>query len=238
MSKVRTILLAAVTVVAFSAIAVSSATASPEFIKTAGVYPIKFTGAPTNAVTLPPTLESSLGTVKCTNDSSSGEITKDGMESTKIAVTFTGCTLGTSNCTTSGQAAGTIVANPLMGLLGTASGAVAKNVTGLLLALTSNTLEPGPLTSTGAFASFTCGIVPVTVTGKGVIGRITPLGAKSKTFKLTFSTEAGPKQELNELTLLTGTKETSVSLIVGGKEAGQMSEDTLTLLAGAEGEIK
>ena len=83
-------------------------------------------------MTLPPTLVLSFDTVACTNDASSGEITKDGMESVNLHATFTGCKLVNTgpSCTTSGQAPGTIVTNTLMGLLGTANGAVAKNVTG------------------------------------------------------------------------------------------------------------
>jgi hypothetical protein len=241
MSKVKTIPVVLMAMFLFSAVTAASASALPEFVKTAGTYPIKFTGKATAPGMQPPTVKSSAGTVECTNETLEGEFAENGMQAKKISVRFTGCKgpMGFA-CTTAGQTSGTIVINELMGYLGYDS--QAKKTTVLALLPAAAKLETQAELENLTVAEFTCAGMKIVVKGKGIVGKIGSLNVKAKEFKLTFS--AAPAQEFSTVELLENNtkgekiKHTDVLLEVGETEATLVTEDTITLPAGVEGEIK
>jgi hypothetical protein len=241
MSRLKAIPVVLIAMFLFSAITAASASALPEFVKTAGTYPIKFTGKATAPGMLPPTLKSSAGTVECSNETVEGELVENGMQVKNISVRYTGCKgpLGVA-CTTAGQTSGTIAVNELMGYLGYDS--QAKKTTVLALLPATAKLETEAELENLTVAEFTCSGVKVVVKGKGIVGKIGSLNVKAKEFKLTFS--ASPAQEFSTVELLENNtkgekiKHTDVLLEVGEMEATLATEDTITLPAGVEGEIK
>lgn len=232
MSKLKTIPAVLIAMLLFSAITAASASALPEFIKTAGTYPIKFTGINTALLTL----KSSAGTVTCTKETMEGEFVQNGMEAKKISVIYTGCKgpFGLA-CTTAGQASGTIVINELMGYLSYDSEAKKTTVLALLPALSK--LETEAELENLPVAEFTCGTVKIVVKGKGIVGKIGSLNVKTKEFKLTFNVISSI-QEFETFVLLDKVVHTDVLLEVGATAATLETEGTITLPAGVEGEIK
>jgi hypothetical protein len=241
MSKLKAVPVVLITILLFSAMTAASASALPEFVKTAGTYPIKFTGKATAPMMHPPTLKSSEGTVECTNETVEGEFVENGMEVQEINVRYTGCKgpLGLA-CTSAGQTSGTIVVKELMGYLSYNSQAE-KTVVLALIPATAKLKTEAELEDL-TVTEFTCAGVKVVVKGKGIVGKIGSINVKAKEFKLTFN--AAPAQEFSVVELLENNskgekiKHTDVLLEVSESTATLVTEDTVTLSAGAEGEIK
>ena len=120
------------------------------------------------------TLTSGFGSVVCT--SASGTATFENSTTGTLEQTLKGCTLGSSNCTTSGQATGVVTTASLPFHLVT----VKDTPTG----------ETGPgilvTTNLGSFASFTCGFLGFNVGGNGLIGTITKPNCGNEAFEATI----------------------------------------------------
>jgi hypothetical protein len=183
------------------------------------------------------TLETKAGKkVTCTEGSNTGEVEKTGGNTvTKVIVIFKGCESEHFKCHTAGQAEGEIKTNELEGQIGYLE-KVASGKVGL-------DLKPKP--SNELFAEFECvgGIVKVKVRGD-VIGELTPINKKTKTFTLTFAQSKGV-QKWTELFLEkpfeSGTYEKVKSILetsIGGSAFEQSGEETKDeVIAEEEGEI-
>jgi hypothetical protein len=210
---VRLVLLAAFAV---SIVSVASASAAlPEFT---GPFPKTFTSTSGKGA-----LETVGGkTVTCTSDTTDeGKIT--GEKTATAVVLFSGCKSGIVSCNSPGQAAGVIDTVPLTGTLGYIS--KAEKRVGLLLVPTTGEL----------FVEFECtGFAKSKVKG-AVIGELTPVNKKTKTFTLAFKQTKG-KQAITKFE--GGATEILESSLNGGafEQAGEETTDTLTLTE--EGEIK
>jgi hypothetical protein len=178
MTRLRTLGLCCIVVLALSAGLTASASAAlPEFT---GPFPTPFTSKSGKT-----TLETvKKATITCLADKGSGEVTGPKTGTTKI--TFTGCefvTIGLA-CNTPGVPPGEIVTAPLVMTLGYINGP--KKEAGIDL----STATGGPL------MEFTCGGLRVVVDGS-VIGKITPVNKVVKPpshFTIKF-TQAGGKQK-------------------------------------------
>ena len=123
--------------------------------------------APTGTKTIDgegtPTLTGNFGSVVCKG--SSGKATFENSTTGTFEQTFTGCTLGTSKCTTEGQAEEVITTTELPFHLLTVEDT------------TTHAFGPGilvtPNPTTGVFAHFVCGFLKFTVEGNGLVGTIT-----------------------------------------------------------------
>ncbi len=207
MTRIRLIMLSLLAVFAFGALAAASASAAlPEF---EGPFPNTFTSKSGAGK-----LQTVGGQeVTCTADSNTGSIT--GAKTDTANVTFTGCESVTlkAKCQ-SGANEGEIKTVELSSTLGYISKA-AKTV-GIDLKPKAGEL----------FASFECGGVKIEVKGS-VIGALTPINTKTKSFKLKFKETAGKQ----EVTKLEGEPtDVLMTSIAGGafEESGESTEDTLT----------
>ena len=183
------------------------------------LIPLHLSSTPVGAKTLDdvganPTLSTTGGTtVEC--GTFKGTATFETSTTGTIELTFTeGCkekTFG-SSCASSGEPAGSIATTKLQFHLVT----LANNVPGVLI--TPNA---------GHFASFTCGIIPITVGGTGVIGKITSPGCNQSSTEATidFNATAHGVQEFNKVA---GT-ETIYQLKKGEENAAQDATGKLTL---------
>lgn len=140
--------------------------------------------------------------VTCTTSTGTGKYTTK-TTGEELTLTFTGCTapsiFGPVNCTTSGQASGTIKTTDLKFDNIMIESTVQLPPLGLAgILITSNA---------GHFASFTCGgIIPVEVKGNGIVGEIERnCGSSSTTAGLNFVSSATGTQKYMQITTA-GTK--------------------------------
>jgi hypothetical protein len=163
------------------------------------------------------TLTGGFGAVACTASKGSGEATTTTTGTGEG--TFTGCTLGSSSCTTPGQAAGTITTEKLEAHLVTVEDTT-THATGPGVLLTPNA-------QTGQFATFTCGFLNFTLKGNGVIGTITKpkCGESSTEATVAFSSSSTGVQTHKTVV---GTK-TEYSLELGGAAASLDASGVNTL---------
>ena len=178
MTRVRTLGLCCIAMLALGAGATASASAAfPEFT---GPFPTPFTSK--SGITTLETVKKAV--ITCKADKGSGEVT--GPKTGTMTITFTGCEFVTIGvvCNTTGVPPGEIVTAPLVMTLGYINGP--KKEVGIDLA----TATGGPL------MEFSCGGLRVLVDGS-VIGKITPVNkvvAPPSHFALRF-TQAGGKQK-------------------------------------------
>jgi hypothetical protein len=176
MNRLRIIGLALVAVVALSALATATASAAlPEFVPTAGKFPVKFTDTSGAG-----TLETVGGhKVTCKADSSTGEFT--GAKTNKETFIFTGCESLGFKCNSAGAAAGEIRTNAIASLLVYIN--KAKKEVGMDLS---------PEVVGGLFAEFSCGGVETLKVRGSVIAPVTKVNtAKQASFKLTAKASKG-----------------------------------------------
>jgi hypothetical protein len=185
MRRFRIMGLCLMTVVAFSVIAVSAASAAlPEWL---GTFPTNFTSHGGEAV-----LEVSVSKIKCTSTSDKGQITnaKEG----KVVVTFSGCKFsGTFPCTSGGGAGPEqIITSTLnMGL-----GYITKSTKDVGVDLKGTGGAIGNL-----LAEFECNDEGASLLARvkgSVIGLITPIITSTLTFTLNFAESSG-KQAIQKL---------------------------------------
>jgi hypothetical protein len=194
-NKTILLALAAVSAALFALPAVASA-GEWEIDTASGKFPT-FTAASIGNTTL--TQDGSNSKVTCTKSVGTGKYTTK-TTGVELTLTFTGCTLGTGNdCTTAGQAAGTIKTTDLtfhnIMIEKTGAVGVANGRPGILI--TPNGVH---------FASFVCHFFgledPVTVNGTGLIGDISApaCGATSNTATLKFESAATGTQKYMQIT--------------------------------------
>jgi hypothetical protein len=102
-----------------------------------------------------------------------------------VVETLTGCELGTSKCTTTGQAEGTVVSDPLSGVLGVNKKGLTPNRNAI-----GNALSP---TTGETVAEFKCGTAAVVVKGK-VIGQIADKNKSLPTLSIKFIQAKGKQK--------------------------------------------
>jgi hypothetical protein len=196
MRKTKMLGISFVAVVALSAIAAASASAAlPEFVTAS--FPITFTSVSSLAgsPSLEPTLHGPLGvSVVCKMGSVKGEVST-AKAVVKVEVVYTECKDGSTTCTTSGQAAGTVITKAASGTVGYIS---KENKTAGI------EFKPG----SGAFAEFSCGILSVKIEGC-VIGEAKPTNKSQLTGELLFEENAGKTGQL--VTKLEGGSECTLS---------------------------
>jgi hypothetical protein len=234
MKTIRIIGLCLAAVFAFSAIAVASASATPEILfKTpTGGFPTKFTSKNLPSPHAIAKLVTAKHTVECAEQTDKGTLTDAHLGT--VEVTFTKCKEGAIPCQ-NGATSGQIVA-PLSFHLGLEHNSSSTEVPALLLLLPENK-------ETKVFEfKFECFGVPVVVKGS-VIGLLLTLaggsvatGIKLTSFCLTL-TQAGGVQNSKEFLLSlvgggTGSLMTGINLtssVAGGaaEEAGQESADAV-----------
>jgi hypothetical protein len=176
-------MLLALSVFAFAFAALPAvASAVPTVDPASGKFPLKFTSAGGHSELRSEGAEP----VTCTSNSGTGEYTNG--TTGKIELTFTGCKQGSTACTSSGQLSGTI----------TTGTSEFHNIY-----IEPKNTTPGVLVtppSGGVYASFNCGIIPITVTGNGIIGDLEKptCGTKGKTGTLNF-TATGASQTYKQV---------------------------------------
>ena len=205
MSRAKLVVVAAMAIVAISALASASASALPEFLPT--TTKAKFT-----STSGPGTLETSAKEqINCSADTNEGQI----LSATTFDVTikFTGCkAFGIANCSTTGAASGELV--------------VKATATLGYLSKTAKTV--GAKLNVTEF-EFTCagGLVKGKVKG-AVIGQLTPVNKKTKTGELILKQTGGE----NEFQHFEG--EATLSKLESSKNggafelAGEETTDTIT----------
>jgi hypothetical protein len=233
MKIIRIIGLCLVAVFAFSAIAVASASATPEilFATPRGGFPGHFTSknlpSPKNIAKL----QTSKHIVECTAHTNVGTITDAHLGS--VTVTFTGCKEGAIPCQTVGAKSGEIIA-PLTFHLGLEHNSSSTEVPALLLLLPEVAGKPE--------FKFECFGVPVVVKGS-VIGLLVTLAGAPVTTTVKYTSI---QLNLKQIGGVQNSKEFLLSLVGGGsgslmsgihlesstaggafEEAGQESEDAI-----------
>jgi hypothetical protein len=214
MKQFRVVGLCLATVVAFSVIAVSAASAAlPEFL---GTFPTNFTSHSGEAV-----LKAATSKVKCVSTSNTGQIT--GAKTGTVLVTFSGCKLsGTFPCKSPGAGAEEIMTFSLdmtLGYISSATEDVGVDFKGLGGA------------EKNLLAEFECNdegtLIPAKIKGS-VIGLITPLGASTLTFTLNFAENETTKKQAVEKLEGSAKDTLEVSLNKGVFEEGvEKTEDTI-----------
>jgi hypothetical protein len=210
--RVTTLVVAALAVVAISLVGVATASAAAKITYTGNG---KFTASGGKG-----TLETVGGlTVVCQTNTGKGKLgTSPATTVTGGVVLFKECESAGKKCTTTGKTAGEIETKTLKATLGdTASGA-----------------EPGALLEpeTGlVFAEFKCGTIVSKVEGTGVIGKLTPVGVKTKTLTLAFTQTKGV-QALKHFFGEATEHFLKAELGKGLEEAGLAGSQTLTLEEG------
>ncbi len=178
------------------------------------------------------TLTGGFGSVECA--ANSGSATFENSTTGTFEQTFTGCKLGGSNCTTTGQVAGTITTQSLPFHLVTVVHSV-SSATGPGILVTPNA-------ATGQFATFTCGFLGFTVKGNGLVGTITKpvCGGTSTEATVSFSSSSTAVQTHKTVASIEqpgGVKKhtpTEYSLENLGAKASEDAEGTITLGTAAE----
>lgn len=168
--------------------------------------------------------------VNCTADSNKGEIT--GAKTDTVTVTFTNCTTVvagiTVKCTSAGQAAGTIVSNPLKSLL--------------VWLKTTPPLEAGILlepVTPPTFATFVCGGLETLTVRGSVIAPITALNVMSTSFILNYVQTGGKQAVTQYQSTCTAAKTKPATFETEGtgaipfafEESGITDKDTLSFTA-------
>jgi hypothetical protein len=233
MRKVKIIGVILVAVLALGALASASASAAPEWFKGNPAVVVKagekvqFTGKAGAGVL---EAEGGHGTVKCTGDTSKGEI--EGPSTVEhVVVTDTGCVKGAKKCTSPGAGSGTIRTN---------------DMTGVNIWLDHLHTKAGILFTpsvTVPFVTFTCqGEVEEEVTGE-LIGEAKPVsGMPANTGTLTFAQEKGTQRWLmNEETgVLHDLKAFGLvqSGVGGGEKVAETLVETVTYSIGASISLK
>jgi hypothetical protein len=124
--------------------------------------------------------------VVCEGEGSTGEYTGNKTVG-KVVSTFTKCSAFGHACTTAGAAAGTIVTGPLEGVLGVEE-------TGAEPSSNAIGQDLFPIGHTGAIAEFSCGGVPLSITGS-IISPVTPNAMKLTTQIKTKEAKGKQKPE-------------------------------------------
>jgi hypothetical protein len=215
--KMILLALAAVSAVMFALPAVASAgeweiTKPENFTAKAGV---------TTLTQDPISAGESVSEVTCTASNTTGKYTTK-TTAEEVTITFTGCTApspfgGTVNCTSAGQAAGTIKTTDL----------TAHNI---MIDPTPNAIAGVLITpAAGHFATFNCGgIFEVKVNGNGVIGEVEKkCGESITTSGLNFESSATGTQKYMQITT-TGTKfdlSSTTTIFGGGATTRTSSQD-------------
>lgn len=213
-ARIRTIVLALVSVFAMSAVAAAAASAAElEQVPSSG----SFTVTGENGVFETHAKEK----ISCKKISGSGELT--GVKTDKSKVTFEECTgpLGVK-CTSSGQT----------------SGKIATEINSELVWLSKASLKAGQKLALAKELSITCSIVKITVRG-ATLCPVEPVNTKTTTFKLVCK-QTGGKQEFTEYENEAGEKFTAITESKKGsgsfEESGLQGTETLTF--GELAEIK
>ncbi len=214
MRNVKTLMVALVAVFAFSAVAASAASAQPAFT----VFPFTFTSTSGAG-----TLETAVShkKVKCESDTNEGNFSSATKGTVKVF--FHGCKLSSKFPCQTGSTSGEIATSSLNATLGFIN--KAKKEVGIALA-----------PSSGNIAEITCEIViekgetptfEKVIVKESVIGAITKVETKTKTFTLTFAQTKGVQAVQNLEKEATDTLKASID----GEpfeEAGEETTDTLT----------
>ena len=215
MTRLQTLGVALIAVLALAAVAVSSASAATCTTKPCftGTFPNTYTSSSGAG-----TLETKSGTkVKCSSDSTEGgEITGEKTGKLK-SVVFKGCESSGFKCSTKGAASGEIKTVELE----TTLGYINKSTKEVGIALKPK--------GGGDFVTFECtALVKVTVKG-AVIGVMTPVNSETMKYTLKF-TQTGGKQTPQKFE--GGSTDILESEIDGSgkfEESGEQTEDALTL---------
>jgi hypothetical protein len=225
MRNAKTLMVALVAVFAFSAIAVSAASA--QSFKGPFTPPKTFTshGGPA-------TFKVGTLTVKCAHVTNTGAIT--GKKAGHVIVVFTDCLLSEKfPCKSAGAKAEEIVTNELTMALGTID--EAKSEYGISLVPTAGKTEP--------LASFTCLITvegkepveeSIVVTGS-VIGKVTPIGVLTTEFTIEFVQSGGVQVPTKFESKAEDTLKASID---GGTATAATEETTDTLVFSPATEIE
>jgi hypothetical protein len=179
------------------------------------------------------TLKGGFGSINCTANTGTGSYTTK--KAGTITQTFTGCKDSFGGECKSGTTAGQIVtfSLPFENIMIESTAQVAGGTAGILIT---------PNASTGDFATFTCSVGTVTVTGNGLIGHISNPkcgGAFQTTGTLGFEEEAGGtgKQKYRQIETA-GTefdlKNDIPSIFVSNQTAVQIASGTVTYLQGTK----
>lgn len=188
MTRIKIMSFAVVAVLAISAMSAAAASAREpgEFVY-AGGGENGFTGTSGAG-----TLETEGGVqITCQHDTNEGKITASGKDDVqKVFVTFTECKLLGKNCTTVGQATGTVKTNELEGELEEAEADGVVIDSKLMLALV-------PKGGVGNFAEFSCGATKVSVKGlvNGLFEYNEDTHPSVTSVVLSYKQEAGVKGE-------------------------------------------
>ncbi len=177
MRSIRTMGLALVAVFLLGAVTASGASATqPEAEPEGGTFPVTFTG--TGGAGTLETLDGA-HTVKCTGQSSTGEITSK--TQSKATLKFTGCSSSGATCTTAGEPSGTVTSKVVGELVYTGA---SKNIAAVWF-------KPA---SGSTFASFSCTLfgigTSVTVT-EGVVCPVEPVNTSTSTLKIVCKQTKG-----------------------------------------------
>jgi hypothetical protein len=124
--------------------------------------------------------------ITCEGEGSTGEYTGNKTVG-KVVSTFTKCSAFGLSCKSTGAAAGTIVTGPLEGVLGVEE-------TGAEPSLNAIGQDLFPIGHTGAIAEFSCGGVPLSITGS-IISPVTPNAMKLTTQIKTKEAKGKQKPE-------------------------------------------
>jgi hypothetical protein len=124
--------------------------------------------------------------IVCEGEGSTGKYTGNKTVG-KVVSTFTKCSAFGLSCKTAGSAAGTIVTGPLEGVLGVEE-------TGAEASLNQIGQDLFPVGHTGAIAEFSCGGVPLSITGS-IISPVTPNAMKLTTQIKTKEAKGKQKPE-------------------------------------------
>lgn len=193
--RIKTITLAALAVLAASAVTASAALAAPEFSKAKDT----FTTSSGESV-----LAGTGLTITCKKDTGKGEVTSK--TTVTGTVSFEGC---------KGEILGNkcpeTISSTLVGTLGEVAKAEATSEVGLLFKAKE-----------GAFAEFKCGSLNFKVTGS-VAGEVTPTKTSSTTGKVIFALSGGA-QKIKEITI-EGKKEKPSLKAFGLNSTLQSSEE-------------
>jgi hypothetical protein len=224
----KSVLVALIAVLALGAVAASGASAAlPEFVTSA--FPLAYSGS-SGGVTLQTTEshEKGLLTIHCTASQNRGEISEAHKFKNfgKVTITYTGCKVGTTACTSTGAAAGEIVTKALKAQL-VYTNKAAKEV-GLLY-------KPE---AAGAVAEYTCGAIvgKVKLTG-GVISKLAAgqLGKSKVSFEWDYRQKGGIQEptEYEE-----GATKVSAFLTSGflglSEQTGEEATETMTFSSAVE----
>lgn len=213
MSRVKLVGLAVTATLVFSAVAVASAWAQPEFKD--GSSPVAGT---TITVALGSTnkLNGTGASISCTGGSGTGEITSS-TEAT-ATITYTGCTgeIDKKACPA------TLSTKTVGGILGEVASSEAASGVGIRFGNGASS----------KFAEFECGGTKFTVVGE-VAGEVTPTATLQTTGKVIF-TASGSAQHIKTITPDGGSSETIKHLNIAGTNVGIESENNNTFSANVE----